>query len=143
IVGEPNRLRAESAVAEVKAGLWAGPLAFVGRHGAGKTSCARMIARCLCCPAFQASGEPCGTCEGCRSQSPEYNGDRHGYRHWEIDCARTSRRRLANFFSEVSEERRAVVFLDEVPNLRDPASQKALLKFAEEFRGVLLAAVTV
>lgn len=143
ILGEANRRRVKREMADLQAGKWAGPLAIVGPYGTAKTSCCRLLAQSACCPNIQRDGEPCGTCRGCISQNPDYNGDRHKYRHWEIDCAKITRKRLTTFCTQIVADEDALVFLDEMPNLPDAGTQKVLLKFTEDFRGVLLLAVTV
>jgi hypothetical protein len=139
--GEHNRRRIREVFGELRAGRWLKPLMLTGVRSAGKTSACRLIAAAVCCPAFPAAGEPCGRCEACLAQRPAYNGDRHGYRHWELDCAAPDRRGLHRALRLVAAEPRAVVTLDEMAALTEPADQRALLKFVEEFPGVLLAAV--
>lgn len=139
IVGSENCRKTQEIMAEVKHGLWRGPLVFVGAYGTCKTSCCRLLARAVCCSAFQHDGEPCGLCEGCLSQRPDYNGDRHQVRHWEIDCTRISRKRLNKLCSEPVVDDRTLLFLDEVTSL-DQVSQSTLLKFVEDYRGILIGA---
>lgn len=113
----------------------------------GKTSACRLFSAALCCPTFSATGEPCGECEGCRSQHPRFNGDAHGspyrYRHWEVNSPAHSWKELRAYCSAARSAERSVLTLDELDGLTDPADQRPLLKFAEDFRGVLLAAVTL
>jgi hypothetical protein len=141
-VGRDNRRRLRDILAELHQRRWGGPLAVVAPFGMGKTSACRLISAALCCTQFAKAGEPCGACAGCRSQRPDHNGDRHRYRHWELDCASLPPGERIRFQAEVIGEDRGVVTLDEVAAL-EPADQRSLLKFCEDFRGVLLAAVMV
>lgn len=127
---------------EVRRGSWAGPAAFVGPSGRGKTSAARYVMRCVCCASFAARGEPCELCEGCRSQVPAFNGEVHQFWHGAYGCAALDRKALVRLCRRALRRERAVLFFDQAASLARSGAQDVLLEFAEEFRGVLLFSVT-
>lgn len=105
---------------------------FVGRHGTGKTSMARILAMALNCSHVGADGEPCGQCVSCRHMAlgsttdglvsvdaASYGGvDRI---REVIDATTLASATTPN----------KVILIDEVHGLSDAASQ-ALLKTIEE-----------
>lgn len=120
-----------------------GPLAFVSPLGTGKTAAMRYLAMCMCCSTPSDSGEPCGSCEGCRSQTGRHSSDVHIYRHWELDCANTGLNKFSRLLAEALPIRQSLLVLDEFSGLLgNPSAQPNLLKFAEDYKGILMLAIT-
>ena len=102
---------------------------FSGPRGTGKTSTARILAKALNCEALD-DGEPCGTCDSCRSIEAGTSFDLH-----ELDAASNNGveavRDLISRAGIGSPGRTKVYILDEVHMLSAGASN-ALLKTLEE-----------
>jgi replication-associated recombination protein RarA len=122
---------------------WPGPAVVTAPPGLGKTSLVRYLARRNSCRAVPAAGEPCGTCDACRSQTPEYNGERHEHIQYMLDCTRVGPKQLRRVLDRVADADRAFLFLDELNGLANNGGFDQLRTFAEDFRGILVAAVTV
>jgi DNA polymerase III subunit gamma/tau len=104
---------------------------FSGPRGTGKTSAARILAKCLCCQVNGISPNPCGHCEACVSIAEGTSFD-----VVEIDAA--SNRRIDEI-RELRERvkfapvqfRKKVYIVDEV-HMLTPEAFNALLKTLEE-----------
>ncbi len=106
---------------------------FSGPRGTGKTTTARILARCLNCQAFPApTATPCGECDSCQ---------RIGHDDWldvvEVDAASSARRidEMRDWLESVRYapmvSRYRVTIMDEAHQIQDSAAS-ALLKTLEE-----------
>ena len=106
---------------------------FSGPRGTGKTTTARILARCLNCQAFTApTATPCGECDSCR---------RIGHDDWldvvEVDAASSARRidEMREWLESVRYapvvSRYRITIMDEAHQIQEGAAS-ALLKTLEE-----------
>jgi DNA polymerase-3 subunit gamma/tau len=106
---------------------------FSGPRGTGKTTTARILARCLNCQAFPApTATPCGECDSCR---------RIGHDDWldvvEVDAASSARRidEMREWLESVRyapvASRYRITIMDEAHQIQEGAAS-ALLKTLEE-----------
>ena len=105
---------------------------FTGPRGCGKTSSARILARCLNCENGPTS-TPCGTCDSCIALAPNGPGsvdvvELDAATHGGVDEARDLRERA--MYAPVSSRFR-VYIIDEAHQLSNAAAN-ALLKLIEE-----------
>ncbi|MFP3905756.1 MAG: DNA polymerase III subunit gamma/tau [Acidimicrobiales bacterium] len=127
LVGQDHVVRAlRSAVRDERVGH---AYLFSGPRGTGKTSTARILAKALNCDHLDG-GDPCGTCESCRSIESGASFDLH-----ELDAASNNGveaiRDLISRTGIGSPGRTKVYILDEVHMLSAGASN-ALLKTLED-----------
>ena len=129
LVGQPHVVQGLSAA--VKSGRVAHAYLFSGPRGTGKTSAARILAKCLNCMTNGPRPDPCGICEACTSIAAGTAFD-----VVEIDAASN---RGINEIRELRERvqfapsqfRKKVYIIDEVHMLTSEAFN-ALLKTLEE-----------
>ena len=104
-------------------------IVLAGQYGAGKTTLARIVAAAANCKNKDRTGNPCGTCDGCRSVA---NGS---VDFLEIDGASNTGvdhvRDLTDWLHERPLGKRKIVIIDEVHMLSRQAFN-ALLKTLEE-----------
>ena len=102
---------------------------LAGQYGAGKTTLARIVATAANCKNKDKNGNPCGTCDGCRSVSSG------SVDFLEIDGASNTGvdhvRDLTDWLHERPLGKRKIVIIDEVHMLSRQAFN-ALLKTLEE-----------
>ncbi|MBI2808660.1 MAG: AAA family ATPase [Planctomycetes bacterium] len=117
---------------------------FLGPFGTAKTSAARIVHRSYCCKCPDpVTADACMKCDGCRCVGPEYNGDVHGYRRWEIDCTINTRQKIIEVLEQARQEPKALLTFDEIHRLDEHTAQEPLLKFAEDFTSGVFLAVTM
>ena len=106
---------------------------FSGPRGTGKTTTARILARCLNCQAFEApTATPCGECDSCR-----HIGEDGWLDVIEVDAASSARRidEMRDWLETVryapTASRYRITIMDEAHQIQDQAAS-ALLKTLEE-----------
>ncbi len=118
------------------------PLLFTGPFGYGKTSLARLFLLGLnCSHPDKLTGDPCMTCPQCRGFVPANNRTGHPYLRVEVDCTQARRPQIIRLCREFRLDANAAIFLDELHRLHENHAQEPLLKFLEDFPGILIAAV--
>lgn len=128
LVGQEHVTR--TLVQALKSGRIAHAFLFTGIRGVGKTTAARILARCLQC-AEGPTPEPCGTCAACveiRAGSALDVVEIDGATYRKIDDARAI---IENLSYRPARDRFKVYIIDEAHQLTDQAFN-ALLKTLEE-----------
>lgn len=118
------------------------PLLLAAPFGYGKTSLARLFLLGLnCSRPDERTGDPCMACPQCRGFVPANNRTGHPYLRCEVDCTQAGRPQIIRLCREFRFDSRAAIFLDELHHLHENHAQEPLLKFLEDFPGILIAAV--
>lgn len=118
------------------------PLLLVAPFGYGKTSLARLfLLRLNCSRPDGRTGDPCMACPQCRSFVPANNRTGHPFFRVEVDCTQARRPQVIRLCREFRLDANAAIFLDELHRLHETHAQEPLLKFLEDFPGILIAAV--
>lgn len=142
VAGQLNQQRLIRIQDQLLTGHIPSALLIVGIYGYCKTSIARLIFRSLDCRNRDPiTADPCGRCSDCRCCGNFYQGYGTPYRRFEYDCTTIGRPELIGIMNEHIFDNDAAIFLDEMHHLHEKFSQEPLLKFVEDFRGVLIAAV--
>jgi len=131
------------------------PLLLVGGSRTGKTEMFRMLTRYLMCNALDADGNPCpDTCPACRER-PDVEGRAGLFAEVVnlragvpidirvLDGGRINTPAAINqFLANVTEyhDRLTLVFVDEAHRLAPNHGDEMLLKFVEDFRGLVILA---
>ena len=143
IVGAGNRraiARLDRTLHET--GRLPSPLLFAGPFGYGKTSLARrFLLRINCSRPDEETGDPCLACPQCLAFVPANNRTGHPYLRVEVDCTQARRPQIIRMCREFRYDAHAAIFLDELHRLHENHAQEPLLKFLEDFPGILIAAV--
>ena len=117
-------------------------LLFAAPFGYGKTSLARLFLMRLNCPNPHAeTGDPCLVCQQCVAFVPANNRTGFPFLRLEVDCTHARRPQIIRLCKEFRLDANAAIFLDELHRLHEHHSQEPLLKFLEDFPGILVAAV--
>ena len=118
------------------------PLLFAAPFGYGKTSLARLFLLGLNCPDRDGeTGDPCLVCQQCVAFVPANNRTGFPFLRLEVDCTHARRPQIIRLCKEFRLDANAAIFLDELHRLHEHHSQEPLLKFLEDFPGILIAAV--
>jgi len=118
------------------------PLLLAAPFGYGKTSLARLFLMRLNCPNPHAeTGDPCLVCQQCVAFVPANNRTGFPFLRLEVDCTQARRPQIIRLCKDFRLDANAAIFLDELHRLHEQHSQEPLLKFLEDFPGILIAAV--
>ena len=118
------------------------PLLLAAPFGYGKTSLARLFLLGLnCSDPDERTGDPCMACPQCHAFVPANNRTGHPYLRVEVDCTQARRPQIIRMCREFRYDAHAAIFLDELHRLHENHAQEPLLKFLEDFPGILIAAV--
>lgn len=118
------------------------PLLLTAPFGYGKTSLARLLMLGLnCSDPDPETGDPCRACEQCVGFVPANNRTGFPFLRLEVDCTHARRPQIIRLCREFRLDANAAIFLDELHRLHENHSQEPLLKFLEDFPGILIAAV--
>jgi replication-associated recombination protein RarA len=118
------------------------PLLLTAPFGYGKTSLARLLLlRLNCSNPDRETGDPCGACDQCVGFTPANEGTGSPFLRLEVDCTQIGRPQVVALCEEFRLDANAAIFLDELHRLHERNSQEPLLKFLEDFPGILVAAV--
>ncbi|MCA9028862.1 MAG: AAA family ATPase [Planctomycetaceae bacterium] len=142
VVGADNQRRIRRLQRKLLKGRLPTPLMLVGVYGYGKTSLARLLLKSLCCEHRNpVTADPCSDCQWCRCFGKIYNGYGQPYRRCECDCTTLNRTQLIEVLDEHRFEDDVALFMDEFHHLHEKRSQEAMLKFVEDFDGLLITAI--
>lgn len=142
VVGAINQRRLERLQRTLLKGRLPTPLLLVGVFGYGKTSIARLLLKSLCCQQRDpTTADPCNTCKWCRCFGKFYNGYGEPYRRCEYNCGTFNREATLALLDEFQFDSDVALFLDEFHRLHEQHCQEPLLKFVEDFDGLLIAAI--
>src|SRR6202158_6323727 len=128
LVGQEHVTR--TLMQALKSGRIAHAFLFTGIRGVGKTTAARIMARCLNCEQGPTP-EPCGTCAACveiRTRSARDVVETDGATYRKIDAARAI---IENLTYRPARDRFKIYIIDEAHQLTDQAFN-ALLTTLEE-----------
>lgn len=142
LVGAVNHRRLGRLQQSLLKGSLPSPLLLVGVYGYGKTSVARLLLKSLCCQRRDPkTADPCNDCHWCLCFGKFYQGYGEPYRRYEYDCTSLGRGELVEVLNEHRFESDAALFMDEFHHLHERASQEPMLKFVEDFDGLLVGAI--
>lgn len=142
VVGAVNQRRLGRLQRTLLEGRLPTPLLLVGVYGYGKTSIARLLLKSLCCQQRDpTTADPCNDCKWCRCFGKYYHGYGEPYRRFEYDCTSLSRGELIKVLDDHRFDDDAALFMDELHHLHEKLSQEPMLKFVEDFDGLLIAAI--
>lgn len=142
VVGAVNQRRLKRLQRTLLTGRLPTPLLLVGVYGYGKTSITRLLLKSLCCQQRDpTTADPCNNCMWCRCFGKLYHGYGEPYRRYEYDCTSLSRGELIQVFEEHRFDSDVVLFMDELHHLHEKLSQEPMLKFVEDFDGLVIAAI--
>lgn len=142
VVGRENQQKLERIQHQLLKGRVPDPLLIAGIYGYCKTSVARLILRSLDCRSRDpVTADPCGLCHDCQCFGKYYHGYGTPFRRFEYDCTTIGRPEIISIMQEHAFDDDVAVFLDEIHHLHEKFSQEPLLKFVEDFDGILLAAI--
>ncbi len=142
VVGAVNQRRLGRLQRTLIEGRLPSPLLLAGIYGYGKTSIVRLLLKSLCCQSRNpTTADPCGDCMWCRCFGKYYQGYGEPYRRFEYDCTTPNRTQLIEILDEHRFDDDVVLFMDELHHLHEKLSQEPMLKFVEDFDGLLIAAI--
>lgn len=142
VIGQQNRNRINRFQQQLLKGQLPDPVLIVGIYGYAKTSLARLLLKSLDCRSRDpVTADPCGQCVDCRCFGKFYHGYGTPYRRYEYDCTTLGRPEVIAIINEHRFETDEALFMDEFHHLHEKFSQEPLLKFVEDFDGVLIAAI--